>query len=398
MSSLSHTTKKNKISFAYISLFEYRDTIYLYTKNNMNLTLLQLILISSAIVLLYIIIDAWRRSKLRIFHALVFVWWINSIIIASLYPNILDLIGNTVGVEKWSDFLVYISIIFLVFVFFSLLRHIINQQQEITRMCTGQAIREYKLRNTIIPISIQKDLKDNYVFLIRAYNESTVLRTVVDEIITAWFSKIVIVNDGSKDSTEIVIDDMIKDYKNKALIIWLHHSINRGPWAANKTLFAFVSQYGQKLDAERYVTYDADWQMSIDDMDTFMKHADRSKYDIVIGSRFVQWASTENMPRLRRTILRWARIITYIFNGLRITDVPTGYRMYHITTLPKIKIISDWFSYQNDIIESIRHYHLKFIEIPVHIKYTDYSLQKWQSNMSAFKILIRLIYSSLFHR
>jgi hypothetical protein len=138
--------------------------------------------------------------------------------------------------------------------------------------------------------------------------------------------------------------------------------------------------------------------MSIDDMDTFIQYGDHNKYDIVIGSRFVKWASTENMPWMRKIILRWARIITYIFNGLRITDVPTGYRMYHITAIPKIKIRSDWFSYQNDIIESIRHYHLRFIEIPVHIKYTDYSLQKWQSNMSAFKILIRLIYSSLFHR
>ena len=290
------------------------------------------------------------------------------------------------------------SIIFLVFVFFSLLQNLINQQQEITRMCTGQALREYKLHHTIIPLSTEKNTKDNYVFLIRAYNEASILRSVVDEIISAWFSKIVIVNDGSKDSTEQVIDDMIQHYKNKAIIIWLHHSINRGPWAANKTLFAFISQYGNTLDAERYVTYDADGQMSIDDMNTFIQYADKNKYDIIIGSRFVKWASTENMPRMRKTILRWARIITYIFNGLRITDVPTGYRMYHITTIPKIKIISDWFSYQNDIIESIRHYHLRFIEIPVHIKYTEYSLQKWQNNMSAIKILIRLIYSSLFHR
>ena len=396
-----HNNSRDKISFAYLLYFEYIDSIYFSYKNNMNLTLLQLILISSAIILLYIVIDAWTRNKLRIFHALVFVWWISGIIFSSLYPNILDILGQTVGVAKWSDFLVYISIIFLVFVFFSLLQNLINQQQEITRLCTGQALREYKLHHHLQLCSLSpttQDEKDNYVFLIRAYNESTILRSVVDEIITAWFSKIVIVNDGSKDNTEKVIDDMIAYYKNKKIIIWLHHSINRGPWAANKTLFAFIAQYGDTLDAQWYVTYDADWQMSIDDMDTFMKYADKNKYDIIIGSRFVPWASTQNMPRIRKIILQWARIITYIFNGLRITDVPTGYRMYHISAIPKIKIISDRFSYQNDIIESIRHYHLKFVEIPVHIKYTEYSLQKWQNNMSAIKILIRLIYSSLFHR
>jgi len=365
----------------------------------MNLTLLQLILISSAIILLYIIIDAWKRNKLRIFHALVFIWWINGIILATIYPNVLDLLGHTVGVEKWSDFLVYISIIFLVFIFFSLLQSLLLQQQELTRLCTWQALREYKLHNNItLWTTTTHTIKDDYVFLIRAYNEASVLRKVIDEIIDAGFSKIVIVNDGSKDNTEEVIDNAKTYYNTKAIIIGLHHSINRGPWAANKTLFSFITQYGKLLDCERCITYDADGQMFIDDMHTFMKYADINKYDIVIGSRFVKGASTENMPWMRKIILRGARIITYIFNGLRITDVPTWYRMYHITTIPKIKIVSDWFSYQNDIIESIRHYHLRFIEIPVHIKYTDYSLQKWQSNMSALKILIRLIYSSLFHR
>jgi hypothetical protein len=52
------------------------------------------------------------------------------------------------------------------------------------------------------------------------------------------------------------------------------------------------------------VTYDADGQMSIDDMKTFMKYADNTKYDVIIGSRFVAGASTENMPLLRKMILR----------------------------------------------------------------------------------------------
>ena len=116
--------------------------------------------------------------------------------------------------------------------------------------------------------------------------------------------------------------------------------------------------------------------MSIDDMKTFMNYADSTKYDVIIGSRFVPGASTENMPFLRKIILRGARIITYIFNGLRVTDVPTGYRMYSVESISKIQLISDRFSYQNDIIESIRHHHLKFIEVPVHIKYTEYSLKK----------------------
>lgn len=364
----------------------------------MKLTLLQVILIASTCLLVFIIIDAWRRKKLRVFHALLFLTGASAILYTSVYPNVLENLGQLVGVEKGADFLVYMSIIFLWFVFFSLLQNLIHQQQEITRLCTWQAIREYSLLQIPNQPPYKVQTKSEYLFMIRAYNEWSVLRSVIDEIIQAWFSQIVIVNDGSKDNTEDVIIQACDDYKDKARIIWLHHSINRGPWAANKTLFAFANRYGKSLWATRCVTYDADGQMDIKDMQTFWDHADENKYDIIIGSRFVAGGSTDNMPWIRRLILWWARIITYIFNGLWITDVPTGYRMYHINSIGKIKLMSDQFSYQNDIIESIRQYQLRFIEIPVHIKYTDYSLQKWQSNLNAFRILIRLIYSSLFHR
>lgn len=365
----------------------------------MNLSLLQRILITSAFLLLYMIIDARRRRRLRIFHTLVFVWWITAILIVSFNQQVLQQLWWIVGVEKWSDFLVYISIIVLSFWFFSLLQHLLQQQQELTRLCTGQALREYKLWRWTLSLDKHSNTeKSKYLFLIRAYNEGSVLWSVIDEILAAWFDHIAIVNDWSKDNTEEVINQAIEQYKGKSVIVWLHHPINRWPWAANKTLFAFASRYAKELGCERCVTYDADGQMSIEDMDTFMTYANHKSYDIIIGSRFVKGASTENMPAIRRVILRWARIITYIFNGLRVTDVPTGYRMYHVNSISKIQLISDWFSYQNDIIESIRRHQLKFIEIPVHIKYTEYSLKKWQSNLSAFKILVRLIYSSLFSR
>lgn len=290
------------------------------------------------------------------------------------------------------------AIIFLVFVFFSLLQNLIEQQQEMTRLCTAQAIRHYHIHNVITSDDISKWYKHNYVFLIRAYNEASVLRSVIDDIVNAGFSKIIIVNDGSSDNTEWVITKAIHDYNTQATIIDLHHLINRWPWAANKTLFEFVRRYDDMLNADRYVTYDADGQMNIADMERFIEYADHNLYDVIIGSRFVSGASAHNMPFVRKMILYWARIITYIFNGIWISDVSTWYRMYHKDAIRKIRIYSDRFSYQNDIIDALGQYNMKFIEIPVHIHYTDYSLSKGQSNLSAIKILMRLIYSSLFRR
>jgi hypothetical protein len=39
---------------------------------------------------------------------------------------------------------------------------------------------------------------------------------------------------------------------------------------------------------------------------------------------------------------------------------------------------------------------LRYKEVPVNIKYTDYSLEKWQKNSNAIKIAIRFIWSKFF--
>ncbi len=361
----------------------------------MNLSFLQIILLIWAVLLLYMIVDAGRNRRLRLFHVVVFVIGLACIVILLLYPILLSWIANIVGVEKWSDFIVYMSIIAFSIVIFSLIQHQSDQQQQLTTLCTNLVLSWYVSQWGVTTRT--SNAKLNYLFLIRAYNEGSVLSSVVDEIIDAGFHKIVIVNDWSSDNTKQIINDLTEKYRNIALIIGLHHVINRWPWAANKTLFAFAKDYAQKLWCERCVTYDADGQMSIDDMKQFMSH-ENDKYDVVIWSRFIQGWSTHNLPLIRKLILQWGRIVTYLFNGLWLTDVSTGYRMYRSSILDKIIIRSDRFSYQNDIIDSIKNNNLSYREIPVHISYTDYSLQKWQSNMSAIKILIRLIYTSLFHR
>ena len=145
---------------------------------------------------------------------------------------------------------------------------------------------------------------------------------MIDEILQAGFSQIVICNDGSRDETEQVVLEKIKQYSDKNIIL-LSHLINRGPGAANKTLFAFAKRYMKQLGCEWAVSYDADGQMDINDMENFMKTADTKSFDIIFGSRFIEGGQTTDIPFVRKIILQGGRVITYIFNGLWLTDVST---------------------------------------------------------------------------
>lgn len=205
-------------------------------------------------------------------------------------PGILTRLAQITGVERGADFIVYNALIFLCFVFFSLLQHLLKQQQDMTRLCTAHALREYEwdMESGHYSLSSSVDAsKASFAFLIRAYNEEQTLGGVIDEIVAAGFSTLIICNDGSKDGTADVIASKQKQYTD-CRIIDIHHLINRGPGAANKTLFAFASRYGKSLGIQWFVTYDADGQMSIADMQTFITHADVSRRDVVIGSRFVE--------------------------------------------------------------------------------------------------------------
>ncbi len=341
------------------------------------------------------VIDAGKRNNLRIFHVITFSILLVIMWLIALKPDTLTTVGQFVWVERGADFIVYLSIIGLWIAVFSLIQYSIKHQQELTRLTTAQALQEFK-KNYIIN-QLPHHEKNQYLFLIRAYNEETVIGSVIDEIIQSEFHTIVICNDGSSDNTEDIIIKKQLQYPKSNIFI-LSHLINRWPGAANKTLFMFAKQYMLELWCQRAVSYDADGQMDITDMNTFIPKTQTNNYDIIFWSRFVKGGQTTNIPLMRRIILRGWRIVTYIFDGVWLTDVSTWYRLYNHHAMSNITIMSDWFSYQNDIINSVRRKSLRFTEIPVHIKYTDYSLSKWQSNMSAFKILVRLIYSSLFQR
>lgn len=364
------------------------------------MTLFQFILVCTGLIFVLFAIDLYQRQKFNLLHFLVFFWGTAWVVVFGVRPDLLNVFGSFFWVASGSDVIVYSAIIFLVYLYFELLHKQTKVQIETTRICTAHALREWQATQKVVTTSSalhQQDDKSRFGFLIRAYNEATMIGGVIDEIVAAWFTTIIICNDGSKDTTESIIHDKATEYPD-CRIVGLHHLINRGPGAANKTLFAFASRFAKELGIERRVTYDADGQMDIEDMKWFMAHADHMRWDMIIWSRFVEWAVVENMPWTRKMILIWGRVVTRIFNGVWVTDVPTGYRMYHASILPSITISSDWFSYQNEIISAIKKHHLRFIEIPVHIKYTEYSLSKGQSNMSALKILKELIYKTFFFR
>lgn len=335
---------------------------------------------------------------MNILHFLIFFGGGGIVILFAIDNALLNKFGNIFGLARWADVLVYGGLILLFYFYIELLNKYTKDKFQLTRLISQLAIDE--CRNTYkdhIKSYKNQNEKDEFIFNIRAYNEASTLGNAIDEVIAAGFHKILIVNDGSRDNCKDIVSEKQKQYP-QILLLMASHTINRGGGAANQTGYNFIKRYGEELQIKRFVGFDADGQMDIKDMETFIKEIHHKHYDLYIGSRFVKGWKSENIPFMRRVILKIAELVTGILYNSKVSDPHNGYRVISLPALRKITLTADGMHYANELNEQIANYKMSYIEVPVHIRYTDYSLAKWQKNSNSFKLWREMIYKKIFFR
>ncbi len=172
---------------------------------------------------------------------------------------------------------------------------------------------------------------------------------------------------------------------------YLYHRINLGQGAALQTGI----DYARKMNPDIIITFDADGQHTINDFTALIMPILRQEADIVLGSRFLPDSGTIlSFPK--RMVLQVARFVNFLFSGLLLTDAHNGLRALNRKAYEKISIRENRMAHASEILFEIRKHQLRFMEVPVHIFYTDYSKQKGQSVFDSIKILFDLILHKLF--
>jgi len=78
-------------------------------------------------------------------------------------------------------------------------------------------------------------------------------------------------------------------------------------------------------------------------------------------------------------------------NGVKVTDAHNGLRAFSRRAAERIQIRMDRMAHASEIMDQIREFHLTYREVPVQLRYTEYSLKKGQSVRGAFRILIHYL-------
>ena len=223
--------------------------------------------------------------------------------------------------------------------------------------------------------------KSQVYITIPLYNEEKMILQVIKSLNKQGYNNIVVVDDGSKDNG-------YKEIKNNTEAIITKHIINRGQGAALQTAVEIAIDRGAKY----IVHFDSDGQHDVKDIDHMLETLIDGKYDLVLGSRFLQ---KNNIPFKKRILLKGGIIFTYLLSHIWLTDVHNGIRVMTVETAKRLNIQHDRFEHASEILDKIKIFDLKYTEVPVTIHYTEYSMSKGQSIFNSINIAWKLILSKI---
>ena len=189
-----------------------------------------------------------------------------------------------------------------------------------------------------------------------AYNEEKNIASVITKLKKITDS-IIVCDDGSSDMTSEIS-------KNLGAIV-ISHKKNMGYGAAIRTIF----QKSVELDSDILVTFDADGQHRIDDVNKILQPLENNEADIVIGSRFLD--NESKVPNYRKIGIK---VITQVTNASlkkKLTDSQSGFRAYNKQALTQISPSEMGMGISTEILIKASNKGLRIAEIPITILYHD---------------------------
>ena len=218
---------------------------------------------------------------------------------------------------------------------------------------------------------------------IPAFNEEKNIAAIITKLADIT-DTIIVCNDGSSDLTSDIAEKM------GAFVI--NHEKNLGYGAAIRSIFLKAKE----LDGDILVTFDADGQHRIEDVEKVTKPIIDQEVDLVIGSRFLD-ESEKEVPQYRKVGIKVITKITNASIKKQLTDSQSGFRAYSKKVLAELNPSELGMGISTEILIKASSKNFRITEVPIKILYTgDTSTHNPVSHGSSV-ILSTIKYTSIEH-
>ncbi len=190
-----------------------------------------------------------------------------------------------------------------------------------------------------------------------AYNEEGNITATVEKalkilptVATKW--ELLVVNDGSKDKTGMVIDALSKRHKGLRAI---QHEMNRGYGAAIKS-----GLYNAKYDW--IVFTDSDGQFDFSEVTNFIDTQEKTKADLVVG-----YYKKRQVSFFKILTSKMWEVAVFLLFGLKVHDIDCGFKLISKKMLDKIPVLeSERGAFvSSELLIKSKRYGAKIVEIPI---------------------------------
>lgn len=189
---------------------------------------------------------------------------------------------------------------------------------------------------------------------IPAFNEEKHLPQILTKL-KEITNSIIVCDDGSTDNTSIIAK------KFGAEVI--KHKKNLGYGSAIKSIFQVASE----INSDILVTFDADGQHRIEDINKVIQPIKDEEADIVIGSRFLN--NNNDVPGYRKIGIKLITQVTNASIKKHFTDSQSGFRAYKKQVLDNIVLTEQGMGISTEILIKATEKKFRITEIPIKILY-----------------------------
>lgn len=193
----------------------------------------------------------------------------------------------------------------------------------------------------------------NFCVIVPTYNNQKTLKKVLDSILD-FTTNVIIVNDGSTDSTS----EILKSYSQ---LTQIHHPKNLGKGRALRNGF----RKALELDFEYAITIDSDGQHFAADIPVFLEAIQDEPNSLLIGSRNM---TQENVPKKSSFGNKFSNFWFKFETGIKLDDTQSGFRLYPLRLLPK-RFYTNKFEFEIEVIVRAAWKGITVKNIPIQVLY-----------------------------
>lgn len=197
--------------------------------------------------------------------------------------------------------------------------------------------------------------KAHFAFVIPVYNHGGTVRTVITKAMDLGYP-VVVVNDGSSDSTEAQLGSI------RGITV-LHHRENLGKGAALLTGFKAAADV-----ADYAITVDADGQHDPGEATMLVRAIRRDERVLVLGCR--QGMEDVSIPWTSRFGRKFSNFWVRVSGGPKVSDSQSGYRIYPLPETLELGSRRRRFDFEVEILVLAKRKNLPVRQVPIGVSYT----------------------------